>query len=253
MLDVDTVPAMRSIPLLLATAALALTVGSTASAASVPVTVTPQATMPILFPGTTLIFGHRVDQGAPIPSGAAALAVTFPQAAGQFETFSVTCPAGTGSADGAPGAGTNGPGIALASPYGEQTTQFRFDAAAPAGSPEFYVLCLPIAKASTKRLSARKAPIAFPAPNPGFSKPMRKGATLRADQVLLQTTLTGLTKGQAALATVTCPGRLVPTYGAIASKGFHGIYGGDTFNVQEAPRGGSATLYTVCQAPAVFS
>ena len=244
---------MRPLMLLAAvTAALALALPAVAPAAGVPVTITPQTTMPILFPGTTLIFGHRIDQGAPVPAGAAALQVSFPQAAAQFETFSVTCPAGLGSADGAPGAGTNAPGIGLSSPYGEGTTQFRFDEDVAANSANFYVLCLPIADASTKRLTARKAPVRFPAPNPGFSKPLAKGATLRADQVLLKTTLTGLTKGEAALATVTCPGRLVPAYGAIASKGFGGIYGGDTFNIQQPPRSGSATLYTICQAPAVF-
>lgn len=244
---------MRPLPFLATvTGGLALALPAAAPAASVPVTVTPQTTMPILFPGTTVIFGHRIDQGAPVPAGAAALQVSFPQSAGQFETFSVTCPAGLGSADGAPGAGTDAPGIGLASPYGERTTQFRFDEAVPANSADFYVLCLPIVNASTKRLAARKAPVAFPAPNPGFSKPLAKGATLRADQILLKTTLTGLKKGEAALATVSCPGRLVATYGAITGKGFGGVYEGDTFNIQQPSRSGSATLYTVCQAPAVF-
>jgi hypothetical protein len=244
-------PVLRT-SLLLGTLMAAIAAPAAAGAATVPTTVSPEATMPILFPGTVLIFGHRIDQGAPVPPGATALKIGFPQGAGTFETFSVTCPAGSGAADGAPGEGTPGPGIGLGSPYGERTTQFRFDGPAAAGSIDFYVLCLPVARGTTKRLAARRAPLAFPSPTPGFVKPLPKGRALRADQVLLKTTLTGLKRGQAALATVTCPGRLVPSYGAIASKGFGGVYEGDTFNIQVAPRSGSATLYTICQAPAVF-
>jgi hypothetical protein len=231
---------------------LAAAVPAAATAGTVPTNVTPLTTMPILFPGTQDIFGHRVDQGAPIPSGAAALKISFPQAAGQWETFTVTCPAGLGSVDGAGGAGVTGPGIGLASAYGGRTTTFRFGLAAAAGSTDFYVLCVPIAAATTKRLSARRTPVAFPSTAPGVVKPVAKGATLRADQYLLRTTLTGLKRGQAALATVTCPRRTVAAYGAIASKGFGGIYEGDTFTLHETPRGGRATLYTICQAPAVF-
>jgi hypothetical protein len=249
------VPSMR--PVLLTSLALAglLAAASPAVAASnvetTVTTLTAPQTMPILFAGSADIYGHRVDQGAPIPAGSAALKVSFTPQAKQDTLVSATCPAGSGAADMGEGAGVPPMGGGFASPFGENVTQFRFEPPAPSGVVDLYVLCLPIAKGTSKVVASHSAPVTFRSGDPSL-KTIKKGAHLKANQTLLRTTLTGLTKGQAALTVVTCPKRLVAFYGAFATKGFSGMISSDTFGIQPPARSGSATLYTVCQAPIGF-
>ena len=248
---------MRKVQLLLlfATAGVCAAVAGTASAASnitVQVTtLTPPQAMPILFSGTPVMYGKRVNQGDPIPVGSAVVQITIPPLAGRTGPvlFTASCPNATMAMDYGVPAGVNSPAGGFDAPLGQTTMQFRYvpSFAQQTGPTNVYMLCMQGVSNLVRRLSAKVAPVTFP--TAGLAKGIRRGQPLRPRQLLMKNELVGLKQGQATWAGTSCPKRYQPVLGASATKGVRALLEGDIINIPPVNRAITrATVYTVCEA-----
>jgi hypothetical protein len=233
---------MRHLVAVLSVIAAWLTACAAASAATnVQVqtsTATAPATMPILFAGTQAIYGHRVDEGDPIPAGTAVVTATFTAAASGPTLFTLPCPSGTAATD------FGERSIVMAggfdAPLGERVMQMRFfpPRSGPLAAPQtVHMLCQPLLSPSTRNLGHRDAPVTFPNNIP-FSSRVAKGSRLRRGQRLMRSTVR-LTKGEAAIMLLRCPKRLAALTAAVATRGVHGMsVGDDAFGIVTPRRSG---------------
>ena len=248
---------MRKVQLL----SLLATVGATAAAAATPAmavtnvstqvtTLTAPQTMPILFAGTQALYGHRVDQGAPVPAGSAVVRITVEPLAGHKGDvyFTAPCPQGTGAIDFGQPSGIPGLGGGFDAPIGTGAMQFRFvpPFTGAQGFSDVYMLCLPVVSNLVTQAKSKTAPVTFP--GNGLIKGLKRGTRLRPGQVVMQNRLVGLSRGEAMITTTSCPRRFQPVLGASATTGVKATLAGDVFTIRPTKdRTFRATLYTVCQ------
>jgi hypothetical protein len=233
-------------------AAVATTPASAATNVSTQVaTLTAGQPMPILFAGTKDLYGHRVNQGDPIPAGSAVVKVTVEPLVNQKGDafFTAPGPQDTGAIDFGQPAGVPGLGGGFDAPLGMRVMQFRFvpPFTGAAGFSDVFMLCLPGVSNLITQAKSRVAPVTFP--GNGFVKGIKRGAHLRPGQVVMKNQLVGISRGQAMWAGTQCPKRYLPVLGASGTTGVKAMLGGDIFTLQPTKdRTFRATVYTVCQA-----
>jgi hypothetical protein len=240
--------------LVLATVGIGAAVASPASAATNVATgvttLTPPQTMPILFAGTKVMYGKRIDQGAPIPPGSAVLKISLQPLAGHqgAALFTATCPDGMGAMDYGVPPGTNTPAGGFDAPLGVHSMQFRLVPPFNQTEPiDVYMLCMQGVSNLITQAKSKIAPVTFP--SSGLEKGLKRGQHLRPGQVVMKNSLVGIKEGQAFWASTACPKRYQPVLGASATTGIKALLEGDIFSIlPEHQRTFRATVYTVCEA-----
>jgi hypothetical protein len=248
---------MRKVQLLslLATVGVLAAVAGAASAATnvttQVATLTAPQTMPILFGGTKVMYGKRVDQGDPIPAGSAVVKITVQPLAGQTgpALFTASCPDGMGAMDYGVPAGTNTPGGGFDAPLGTHEMQFRLfpPFTRATGPTDVYMLCMQAVSNLVTRAKSTIAPVTFP--SSGAEQGIKRGQHLRRGQIVMKNSLVGIKQGQAMWSGTSCPKRYQPVLGASATTGVKALLEGDVFNILPVhERTFRATVYTVCEA-----
>jgi hypothetical protein len=205
----------------------------------------------MLFSGTKVMYGKRVDQGDPIPAGSAVVKITVQPLAGQTgpALFTAACPDGMGAMDYGVPPGTNTPSGGFDAPIGMHAMQFRLfpPFTRATGVTDVYMLCMQAVSNLVKRAKSKIAPVTFPGSD--LEKGIKRGQPLRSGQVVMKNSLVGIKRGQAMWTNTSCPKRYQPVLGASATRGVKVILEGDVFSVLPVhERTFRATLYTVCEA-----